>query len=676
VTEAVAPLAPDPHATSSNDLDAFVAAVQRTCLCDALVVGVRSGPHLLSLAAAIGISDEEQRPLRTAITHLCGSIDDTTEVHIPCLADSDRPGTAELHALGYRALVAADLHLDGASLGVLVVLRTSEGEIDNVELVGPFARQTALVIAHRRVPRQAAALVERLENLEALDQVALSSNDFDQLNAALRQCVAPILGATMTGVMVWDEHREVLQLTPGSFGADAGTTASYQITAFDLHSNAARVFSTGRPYLSNDAQDDTGILRDYVVAFGIRRLLSLQLSVAGRPIGVLHLANKHDEFRFEDLRRAERLAPRIATVVELARAMFELRRREQIEVVLSWVAVAIASGQSLLEFLPRALEEMCAPLQAAMLAIAPEGSEAIVHRLSDERADLADTVLREAQKGPGVRAYVVGPQKAGDPGWAAYYRPIHLGRQRIGTLAALRHRGEPFSQSERVALARVGNLAALGWASERYQQQRAELARLQERQRIADDLHDDVAQILFGAHLGLDGILESRSLDPAVAEGIAHARGLLIRGDTAIRSVIHQLSQPINSDLPSRLTDVVSSVENEFSIPVHLELTDPGAEAAKRLTRTAGDALLKVAREALVNAAKHAGPCRASVRLDLGRTGAVRLRVIDDGIGTTGSARRGHGLASLRRSLETHGGRLRVRRGSAGGTTVTASLPL
>ncbi|MCW3065779.1 MAG: hypothetical protein JWN32_2951, partial [Solirubrobacterales bacterium] len=42
----------------------------------------------------------------------------------------------------------------------------------------------------------------------------------------------------------------------------------------------------------------------------------------------------------------------------------------------------------------------------------------------------------------------------------------------------------------------------------------------------------------------------------------------------------------------------------------------------------------------------------------------------------TGVARRGHGLSSLRRSLEAHGGRLRVRRGSAGGTTVTASVPV
>src|SRR6202022_2955938 len=99
-----------------------------------------------------------------------------------------------------------------------------------------------------------------------------------------------------------------------------------------------------------------------------------------------------------------------------------------------------------------------------------------------------------------------------------------------GTLAALRVRGEPFSRDERHAMGRLANLAALAWASERYQQQRAELARLEERHRIADDLHDDVAQILFGAQLQLDQILEHGELDAAVVAGISRARGLLIRG--------------------------------------------------------------------------------------------------------------------------------------------------
>jgi signal transduction histidine kinase len=666
---------PDSATEDRPDFAEFVQAVRRAFDSDALVVLVHDGDQDPGVAGYDGLTPEELAAVAAAIWELIPELSSQAELHVPRLADSHVDGTAKLVSLGYRALVAASLSLDGHPIGALVALRRTQGAIDNAELVGPFASQAALAFAPALRRSSPAGLEERLENLEALDRVALSTQNFDELNATLQACIGALFGASVTGVMVCDDQQAVLQLTPGSFGAQEGTTASYRINASDLHSNAARVFSTGHPYMSNDAAADRGIIQAWVAAFSIRRLLSLQLAVSGRAVGVLHIANKDSDFTVEDLRRAQRLAPRIATAVEFARAMFDLRRKEHLEGVLSWVAVAIASGQSLLDFLPRALGDMCDALDSTLLAIVPQESKPIVHLARSDNGELVQNVLEVAQTSPGARADSVGPQRVGDPGWAVCYRPIHLGTQRIGTLVALRTRGEPFSQSERLALARLGNLGALGWASERYQQQRAELARLQERQRIADDLHDEVAQILFAAHLSLDFVLESERIDPVIAERIVRARGMLVRGDTAIRSVIHHLSQPQTEDLPSRLTALVVGVQDEFFIPVHFEVTEAACETAKHLGRSATDALVKVAREALVNAAKHAGPCRASVLLDMSRAGGVRLRVVDDGVGTTGKSATGHGLASIRRTLETQGGQLLVRRGRAGGTTITAIVP-
>jgi signal transduction histidine kinase len=289
---------------------------------------------------------------------------------------------------------------------------------------------------------------------------------------------------------------------------------------------------------------------------------------------------------------------------------------------------------------------------------------------------LEQTVLDEADSDPGMRAYVVGPQKAGDPGWAAFYVPVFLGSTRIGTLAALRVRGEPFTRAERRAFVRMANLAALGRAAERYQQQRAELARLQERQRIADDLHDDVAQILFGAQLCLDGALNREDLDSDMEAQLTRARSLLIRGDTAIRTVIHKLSSPPAADIGTRLASVVAGVEDEFAMAVHLEVSDEAASVAKRLRRPESDALVKVAREALVNTAKHAGPCSVGVSLALTRDERLLLTVADDGKGTTlNGGEHHHGLSSLRRAVRDQGGSLRMCRSRAG-TRVTASMPV
>jgi signal transduction histidine kinase len=312
-----------------------------------------------------------------------------------------------------------------------------------------------------------------------------------------------------------------------------------------------------------------------------------------------------------------------------------------------------------------------------MLAIVTEGSEPLMSPRRPANDALEQIVLREATGMPGIRAYVVGPLKVGDPGWAAFHAPIQFGRQRIGTLSALRKRGEPFTQDERDALMRLANLAALAGASERYQQQRAEVARLQERQRIADDLHDHVAQILFGVQLQLDAALEDPAIDANVAEAIVRARGLLIRGDTAIRTVIRRLSHPIHADLPQRLTTLVSGFETEFSLPTHLEFSREAEQASKAIGKPLADVLVKVAREALANAAKHAGPCRVDVSLRINRRGRLMLTVIDDGLGLPNGRVVGrHGLGSLRQSVLLHGGSLRLHRGSAGGLKVTASVPL
>jgi signal transduction histidine kinase len=303
----------------------------------------------------------------------------------------------------------------------------------------------------------------------------------------------------------------------------------------------------------------------------------------------------------------------------------------------------------------------------------------LVSRRGARNPGLERAVLDEAGSEPGMRAYVVGPQKAGDPGWAAFHVPVLLSGQRMGTLAAYRQRGEPFARVERRALARMANLVALARATERYQAQQAELARMGERQRIADDLHDDVAQILFAAQLALDAILARDDLDEEASAGIARARGLLIRGDTAIRTVIHRLSGPPAADIATRLAAVVSTVEDEFGLAAGLEVVGDAAGEAGALTRAASDALVKVAREALVNAAKHAGPCSVTVRLELVGSASERLRLVveDNGRGR-GEVSDGHhhGLLALRRAMREQDGTLRVTHGSAGGTRVAATVPL
>jgi signal transduction histidine kinase len=656
----------------STALENLIDATSVALSCDALLVADRGPDGTLTAAATRGLSAGTADLL---LAGLAGA--DTGRLRqgplaLRDLAPDAADGLADLDLLGaFCAATEADV----ASPGVLCALRHGADEPPDADVLVAFARHAGVALAHRTAP---ALLPGVAAGDDAFDGLALSTRNFEELTHAVGRVVQEILDVPLTAIMAYDEDRGVLQMTPGSFGAGDATTASYQIAVTNLRSNAARVFATGQPYLSNDAPGDPGIRPGYVRAFGIQRLLSVPLRLGQRPTGVLHLANKATDFTAEDLVRAQALAARIATVVEIARTSFRLDREQRLQRVLSGIAVAIARGDGLQDFLSPALRELCDAAGASFIALVPERAAPVFCRGQHERPDLEQQLIEEARTQPPASAKVAAPEAIGDPGWAKLHVPIELQGHRVGTLSALRTRGEPFATDEQHAIARLAQLAALAWATERYQQQRARLARLEERRGISEELHDDVRRILFDAQQELDTVIDAGALDEDAAAEVARARGLVIRGYSAIRAAVHHVERPAAHDLPQRLRAVVSAAQEEFPVQVRLELPPPACDRARALPDPAADALVKVAREALVNAAKHGGPCQVTVSLEARAHDQLRLVVEDDGPGMAARARSTHhGLGFLRRLVRDHGGQLQVRAGTAGrGTRVVATLPV
>lgn len=661
-------------------LDELAAATQRSLAADSVVIALaserRPGEGSLDAVGIEGIDVRARVGLCRGLTVLDGALDfgDRPRLAIASLAETQIAGADVLLEHGFASLLAAPVQVDGERLGAIYAFNCEPSSFANEALIDTFARQAAIAVGHHSLRNSNVGSAGE-QSLAALDKLIIASHDFSELSRAIEAAVTPVFQAEKTGIMVWDEPREVLQMVGGSFAACSEDALSCQVNVLDPVSNSARVFTTGQGYFCNEAREDPGIMQEYVRAFGIEKLLTTPLILAGRAIGVLHIANPATDFTVADLEQAASLTPRIAGGVELARTLFGLRRRSRLEEVLSSVAVAVASGDSVRDFLWPALKGVGEAVGASLLAMVPDGGEPAIWR--NGRTPLVEVVLEEVARRPAMQARVVGPEKAGDPGSAVFYAPVHLGGQRVGTLAALRTWAAPFDREERRALVRLAGLAALSFATERYQQQRAELARLQERQRIADDLHDDVAQVLFAAQLNLDAILERKSPDDASTAGVERAHSLLARADATIRRVIHQLSNPSAPDFEQRLAGVVASVEAEFSVAIHMHFNSAAVVVANRLRRPPADALIKAAREALVNAAKHAGPSRIRVQLTVTGRDRLLLTVIDDGVGRVrGRTERGYGLSAVRRVLDAHGGCLRVGQAASGGTKLTASLPI
>ena len=518
----------------------------------------------------------------------------------------------------------------------------------------------------------------------------------NEITAHVTELVRPLTGATAVGITVWDPELGVLIALPGAFGAtDAMLAASVTGPPTNKLSASVRVFATGRPYLSNQASGDPGVLQSYVELFDIHRMLSVALDCAGRRIGVLHLINKADEFTSADIVAVEAIAPQIASTVQLARSVARMAARQRLEGMLGTAAVAIASGRPSRESLLPAFDELAEVLGARLVALVPRDGAPLIRRSGPvdpwESSVLADARTHaRAHRCASAGAY---PHRAGDPGWSALHAPVDSGGERTAVLSVLRRTGEPFTAEEEHTVTRLARLVGLAWTSERYQHQVAEIALLRERERIADGLHDRVVQILFAAQLGIDSLLDSADGPGAGSpshERLMEIRQLLSSGDSVIREVIHRIAGERVDELERRLAGVAESVGEEFGVVVRMEL-----QPLTGVPRHIADAAVKVAREGVVNAAKHAGPCRITLAAELtgdgplnaagpwngsvSGAGALLIAVTDDGLGLGHAApgSGGYGLGSLRRAVADAGGELGVDTAAGGlGARVWATFPL
>jgi signal transduction histidine kinase len=121
---------------------------------------------------------------------------------------------------------------------------------------------------------------------------------------------------------------------------------------------------------------------------------------------------------------------------------------------------------------------------------------------------------------------------------------------------------------------------------------------------------------------------------------------------------------------------MISTVESEFGFQAGLDVSPAALRTARSLGEDSMNAIVKVARESLVNAAKHARPCEVRVSLTGAGHNRVCVAIVDNGPGITSNGDGRHGMASMRAAVEERGGTLSVTSPPAGGTRVEATLPV
>jgi signal transduction histidine kinase len=201
-----------------------------------------------------------------------------------------------------------------------------------------------------------------------------------------------------------------------------------------------------------------------------------------------------------------------------------------------------------------------------------------------------------------------------------------------------------------------------------YQPRLARDAALEERRRVARDLHDGLSQELAFIAGQSATLVERRGGDPE----LEHLRDAAQRAVDESRIAIAALSRPADEPVDVLLGKVARELGERVGSTVKLDLA--GGVQADEHTR---ETLLRIVREAVSNAARHAGARTIAVRLQDGPE--LRVTVRDDGCGFDAEAAvaggAGLGLLTMRERAEAAGGRVEVRSQPGEGTTVELVLP-
>ncbi len=417
----------------------------------------------------------------------------------------------------------------------------------------------------------------------------------------------------------------------------------------------------------------------------------------GRIIGVISICAKSPRKMGKDAEyRLELFARHAAVAIGNARRYSDEQRRAARFALISRIAAIIASAPELDALLQRTAdaihellhyENVDIPLIEAgdpnTLVIRIRGGDFKRRIRGIDRLPISQGIMgqvaseRQSQLVNDVTGH---PRYVAPPGLpesrAELAVPIIHGDELLGVLNV--EGGHVFDDLDRTSLEIVAEHLGLAIVNSRLVEYGKQLAVLQERQKLARDLHDNVTQILSSMSLITQSISEAWRSDAAEGERRVARLGELARLAFGELQAMQRELMPRRADdrclrlaslrLPERMHRLLYAM-----VPpeVRLELKTGGYPAQSEASE---EAMLRVCQEAVSNAIRHAAPTRINVSISA-TASDLRLTVSDDGRGFDETFTRGMGLSNMHHRLTELGGRLRILRRKPHGALIVALLP-
>lgn len=435
--------------------------------------------------------------------------------------------------------------------------------------------------------------------------------------------------------------------------------------------------------------------------------LGVPIIVRGTVFGRLYLTEKHgsDEFTKDDERIAMTLAAQAGVAIENARLYDEIqnrsdqlaRRMKQLSSV-KRVGDLLIQGGAIDEVLHSAVVEaliLTGASRGTLLLFDGSTQELIVNQmvgagspedvlgvrlpmgsskahavLSRRKGEIVDDLSAD----PEVHAETI--YRLGDPRSGAFV-PLLIGSREIGALAVYdKDDDDAFSTDDLAILQILANQAAIALENERLTEALRDLAVLEERERIAKELHDGVIQSIYSVGLSLQGSTSMMTRDPALAaERIEQAISELDNVVRDVRSYIFELRPHVVEEkgLDEAILELLRDLEVNTLAGTSVDIASGILED---LDEEQQRHLIQIVREALSNIARHGQA--SEVGLVASREdGELTIVITDNGIGfDPEEVKRGHGLTNIEQRARRLGGVIEMKPRDPKGMAFVIRIPM
>lgn len=616
-----------------------------------------------------------------------------------------------------RSFLVLPLIVRDSLVGMLMIAHDETGFFrqEHIDILRPLADQAAVAIGNARLFSQTQTQARELAALLEVSRAVASTLNLHQLVRLILDEIKAVIDYTGASVVLLGGDKLEIIDSVGPAGREEEIVGLR--LDVDLNVGWWATAQEGEAILTEDAHIDSAGSRAFRDTFGdyvdlpafkyIRSWMGVPLFLEERIVGLLTMSKDvPGYFTQHHVELATVVARQAAVAAGNARLFEQTQRRTREMAALLQVMRTVASTFDINELVSVTLEQLKLIIDHTGSSILVVDDDALVimdaRARTDTRIEIGarfpfsdDAILTQAiRRGEHV---IISDVRSDDP-MAESYRylissvgmldqmpfreirswmgiPMMVEGELVGMLTMSKTEVGYFTEEQARLVRAFADQVALGMERARLFAQGTRLAAVEERQRLARELHDSVSQALYGIALGAQTAQMRLENDPAkAAEPVSYVLSLAEAGLAEMRALIFELRpESLESEgLVAAIQKQAAAVQARHGVSVTCDLGDEPT-----ISPEAREAVYRIVQEALTNTFKHAKA--GNVRVILQHPdGFIRAEVADDGVGFDPDRDyAGHlGLHSMRERAAKLGGDVNIVSSPGSGTRVIAEIPV